>query len=428
MVDLCRRLRGVGRLIRFLGRLLAVILVLDAAANIFLFARYGRQDPRAAAPGYRGDSWPREYYREYKHTEVKWHPYSYWVSAPYRGRYINTGDDGLRRTLQSDRASHSNGKVFRIFMFGGSTMWGVAARDDYTIPSWLQRLLDQSPYQVQVTNFGQEGYVNTQEVLLFAEQLRKNNIPDMVIFYDGINDTYSGFVNGVAGLTDGEERRAKEFDLLNDLSPERLTALYKTAAMKLVLSSGLGNLAKLVVKDMARGTVLIVNGDLVRLPHPSGKQTSLYADVIRVLIQNKRFVDGAAREKGICALFYWQPVVFSKEFPTAFERVLEEKAYLGEKDFFAGTFRLMAGAYRDAGIRNISEIFNTVHGDVFIDRYHITEDGNRMVAARMLQDVLPVLSSASAVHERARSNNCPACAGEVAGARGDLTSPIIKIK
>ena len=64
-------------------------------------------------------------------------------------------------------------------------MWGEGARDDYTIPSWLQRFIYQTTYRARITNFGQEAYVSTQEVLVLFEQFQKGNIPDIVIFYDG---------------------------------------------------------------------------------------------------------------------------------------------------------------------------------------------------------------------------------------------------
>ena len=94
-------------------------------------------------------------------------------------------------------------------------MWGEGARDGYTIASWLQRFLDQTPYHTQITNFGQEGYVSTQEMIVLFEQLQKGNIPDIVIFYDGFNDAGSAMCNGVAGSSYDERNRRTEFRVFN---------------------------------------------------------------------------------------------------------------------------------------------------------------------------------------------------------------------
>src|SRR5208337_749990 len=103
----------------------------------------------------------------------------------YTGKYINVDSNGFRNTThgQGDRSDCQY--PARVFTFGGSTMWGVGARDDETIASWIQKLLDLRHACVEVTNMGQDGYVSTQEVLLLAEQIRRGNIPNLVIFFDG---------------------------------------------------------------------------------------------------------------------------------------------------------------------------------------------------------------------------------------------------
>jgi hypothetical protein len=89
-------------------------------------------------------------------------------------------------------------------------MVGYGASDDYTIPSALVRDLTQRGISdVQVTNFGQPGYVRTQELILLFAQLRRRNIPELVIFYDGCNDAFSAFQSGQAGVTENEGNRAR---------------------------------------------------------------------------------------------------------------------------------------------------------------------------------------------------------------------------
>src|SRR5262249_6342036 len=63
-------------------------------------------------------------------------------------------------------------------------------------------------------NVGQSGYVSTQEVIELSLQIRNGNIPDVAIFYDGINDTDAAFQHGVAGVPPKEINREGEFNLL----------------------------------------------------------------------------------------------------------------------------------------------------------------------------------------------------------------------
>lgn len=111
-------------------------------------------------------------------------PYYHWRAGEFKGKVVNTNADLNRHTIKQPKP---NAK--KIFMFGGSTMWGTGSPDQYTIPSQLQALLG-SNYDVY--NFGTTAYVSVQELNLLLEQLSKGFIPDIVIFYDGVNDAYAG--------------------------------------------------------------------------------------------------------------------------------------------------------------------------------------------------------------------------------------------
>ncbi len=106
-------------------------------------------------------------------------------------------------------------------MLGGSSLWGFGARDDQTIPSLLARNLDQRGWRVELKNLSEIGYVSTQELIALVRELQAGYRPDVVIFYDGVNDTTSALLEGEAGLTTNEVNRRQEFNLLQ--SPARLS-------------------------------------------------------------------------------------------------------------------------------------------------------------------------------------------------------------
>jgi hypothetical protein len=180
-------------------------------------------DPRSRADGYGNGDWAVEYYKEENSRPVyRWHSYIYWRPAPFKGKYTNIDEEGLRQTWSGTGSSAT--KSSRIFMFGGSTMLGAGARDEQTIPSFLAKMLTQEyGFNVKVTNFGTGGYVSTQEVIALLRELQRENIPDLVIFYDGSNDVFSTFQNrGVGGIPQNESNREREFNLLR---PEMMTSL-----------------------------------------------------------------------------------------------------------------------------------------------------------------------------------------------------------
>jgi len=86
--------------------------------------------------------------------------------------------------------------MYRIFMIGGSTVFGTGANsDDTTIPKYLEYFLKQNQYQfdVEVINSGIQGADSFDEVTLIENKLI-DFTPDMVIVYDGWNDLRSNYL------------------------------------------------------------------------------------------------------------------------------------------------------------------------------------------------------------------------------------------
>ena len=150
---------------------------------------------------------------------IRWEPFTYWRYRPHLGQYVNLDANGLRRTWNMP-----TDQPVKVSMFGGSTMWGVGARDEFTIASMLSKMLAQVfPSRVQIANYGTTGYVSTQEMIFLLRELQQGQRPDIVIFYDGYNDTFSAYQSQVAGVTLNEHNRAAEFNLLR---PTRTRALF----------------------------------------------------------------------------------------------------------------------------------------------------------------------------------------------------------
>ena len=100
----------------------------------------------------------------------------------FRGRYLNI--------VEGRRVSYTPVNPERtVWFFGGSTMFGIGQRDGHTIPSEFARLAERDGVRVRAVNFGVSADVNWVETLRFAEALSAaKEKPDLVVFYDGVND------------------------------------------------------------------------------------------------------------------------------------------------------------------------------------------------------------------------------------------------
>ena len=80
--------------------------------------------------------------------------------------------------------------TYRIFIVGGSTVFGAGATsDETTIPGYLQQLLNEKNFEfdIEVINSGIQGADSGTEANLIEGKLVKFS-PDLIIIYDGWND------------------------------------------------------------------------------------------------------------------------------------------------------------------------------------------------------------------------------------------------
>ena len=90
--------------------------------------------------------------------------------------------------ISEDKPSNT----FRVFVVGGSTTYGSGVNDANTIPSLLQKKLDEKNYAqtIEVINAGVSGARSVEEIKLIKGKLL-NFAPDLIIAYDGYNDIKS---------------------------------------------------------------------------------------------------------------------------------------------------------------------------------------------------------------------------------------------
>lgn len=99
--------------------------------------------------------------------------------------------DGVRKSEFSSE-SRDNSKNRLVWMFGGSTMRGSSDFDEQTIPSRVARHLNASNtgFHFTVINYGVDSFNSLLETKYLQKLLIESpSTPDIVIFYDGANES-----------------------------------------------------------------------------------------------------------------------------------------------------------------------------------------------------------------------------------------------
>jgi len=377
-----QRTRSITRLIGTTWDIIGATLVLIVCVELisqgilhFTGRAEREEDPRIAADAYKGCSWVRTYYDEYARLRAQWHPYTYWQMAPFEGQYINVRADGHRSTPQTARP---DGSQPRVLMFGGSAMWGIGARDAYTIPSCVARQLEQDDEPARVENFGEIGYVSTQELLSLLLELRSGNVPDVVVFYDGINDVSSAMYNGVAGIPQNESRRRAEFNLL---SLHRSADFDRAQVVRMAERSATVRIARAIKRRV------IGEQRASAAMRRANRSDDLPAQVATTYVDNLEFICMLAHRYHFTPLFYLQPVIYERSRPTAYEEV-QRRAAEKYRRFFESCYQ--ESATRAAAIDGFRDISNTLaeaDTSCFVDFMHTSEAANAIIAHEITHDI-----------------------------------------
>lgn len=375
-----------------LGIGLLLFTVLEVALTLFVVDHFTPPDPRnpdvrAKADDYKKVSWGEDYFEEFNESfSARWEPYVYWRRKPYAGRYITIDSTGVRVTPNPEIGSEH---VPRLFVFGGSTMWGTGARDSFTIPALLATELRSRGIKVEVVNFGETGFVSTQEVITLLRQLQNGNIPDLVVFYDGVNDTYSAYAQGIAGLAQNESHRVQEFNMLKRL-PE---------LKGMVLKDALSNLATVRLTKNLLGI-----RELESKPEYNARAAE---EAVDLYLKNIELVEALALSYKFKCRFYWQPTMFGKNKLSEYEKAEYDSQKHLEK-FYDETYRIVrektTSLRDDKSFHDLSAIFSDEEEPIYIDWMHLSERGNAVIAQVMAEEISHLIQSGEDAAKQRRGN------------------------
>ena len=362
--------------------LLAVAALLEFASFLALTAFHSfRPDTRDnfadASPAYRVYPWAAEFWQEehsrWKSQQGAYAPFRIWGVASWHGKYINsenTPDGTWRRTIQP--AVCDKQSATEVWMFGGSTLYGTGVPDWATIASLVSRHLNSAGRGCfLVSNFGAEGYVTNQEVILLVERLKAGRRPAMVIFYDGVNDSYAGAVSPA--------------DPRSHMSYANIKARVEgslAGRLDFLRNSNALQLARMALDSLHRP---------IRAQTTEGEFTAKGRATLDNYESNLEIARALGKSYGFRVFCFWQPaLVFGHKPLDPFELRIEAGDAAGR------SFPRMAAVYRQAAERSsfdhsfvfLGDIFDAVRDPVYIDRWmHLSPAGNELVALALVRHI-----------------------------------------
>jgi lysophospholipase L1-like esterase len=333
----------------------------------------GEGAPREKNSYYASKGWAAQYWHEFRLSRrERYYPYVGWRRGPFKGETINIDQRGIRLTPNADCSTNA----YKVFVFGGSTMWGTGSPDWGTIPAYLQTgfgVLTTRP--VCVVNFGESAYVSTQSLILLLRQLQSGNVPDLVLFYDGVNDVYAAYQSGEAGVHQNLDQIASKFDgRSNKVNPfiEWLDGSSSVALVKNVIAR--------LKQESQQGENLVTYETL------KVDRANLSASVARTYVANYKVVDALAHKYGFKFVFFWQPVIVAGKKPLT----NEEQTITASLD--PALVALYTSVYHNIeqtashfeNLYYMGHIFDEQNSGIWIDDMHVTPAGNQIIAAKML--------------------------------------------
>lgn len=348
---------------RFVIRLMAAVCVL-AVVVVGLDRLRSRDEEQALDAAAMADApwWPALHAAtEEVHRGVVLNTYDTYRLPDAASPYLNIVD-GTRSTWSPPTSGCA---PLRVWMLGGSAMFGDGQRDDATIASRLAQLADERGIALQIENLGVPGDVMFIEARrLEARLAAAEQPPDLVVFYDGYNDLAVRHALDSDGAAATDEMGASWVDATFYAWVQR----YLSPLQRHVDGLGRGPSASIDVgpSSAAHGTTVV--GRAVR-QYSVGFETS------------RRIV----ADHGLHAAWFLQPNLYTRSDPVDGEPIA------GDEQFGS-----MVETFRDAvpdEIVDLSSTMDSASEPVYYDDVHTNEAGADLVARSMLDELSPQLAA-----------------------------------
>jgi hypothetical protein len=355
---------------------LALCVLLLAGGEVFSYFVLRAWSPhrdKSNPPAFiaRNNPQARELWKEWESSSenLQYKAYVVWRRDKYDGQTVHINSAGLRNTAYSDCTPGA----FKIWMFGNSTLWGMGSLDDQTIPSQLAKRFQDAGHRVCVKNYGEYGWVNTQELIELELELKAEaQKPNLVIFYDGVSDSFLPYETD-AGDVHGNYNQMRVF--FKDFRKEQ------KPGFDFLRSTNTYRLLDELSNKFARSTV-----QAAVAPAESRPVDELVQQIQSNYEKNMELAELLGQKFGFRCVFFWQPsaLVGPKPFTREEEelRAMSEKSNPGIQQLFKATWAAMRDVH-DPDYEFLGDIFRDHAERVYVDVSHIGPDANRLVVDAM---------------------------------------------
>ena len=350
----------------------------------------GLLDERQFAAAYDGAGYDvATLFRELLATErIVYEPYTIWDRRNYPGDLINIDFEGFRLTTNNSETEDA----LKVWVFGGSTVWGEGAPDDETVPSHLAGLMNAWGVDTTVKNLGERGYVSTQEVVFLYRELQAGRRPDLVVFYDGINDA--------AAASNWPEVPGSHVSLHRIRDRFRFGEAPSERRRELARSLGIYKAARLVLDRLeARERSARARKDDADIDITprflDANFRFLGGQAVDVWLANHELVTALGDEFGFTALFVLQPSLWTdgKPLHVSERRILSEHLERRAMTHIMATraemSTILEERLRDGAlphnVHDFAGVFSTVEAPLYIDYVHTAGLGYYIVAQALFE-------------------------------------------
>ena len=260
----------------------------------------------------------------------------------------------------------------KIYIFGGSTIFSAEVPDTYTIPSYLQRLINTtSKDSYEVINMGMPAVTTTGQYNRLQDLHLHSK--DIVVFYDGVNDALQSLYYG---------RTTGSLASKNLAQIKTLTLAQKSLLEFHAQWRNKSDFVKYLLDphDFELPDHMKDKGRLLELLNAMKEHTNNQIEM------SQKF----ATDKGARFVHVLQPHLFSDDIFTAYEKRLVAYALPGFKEAlslgYQGLEELII-EHRTQGVESydLSDIFNIRHEneEYFLDFCHTAHAGNKVIASEI---------------------------------------------
>ena len=284
---------------------------------------------------------------------------------------ININNEGFRGAEINVSKTNND---YRIIMIGCCTVFGAGMpNDNLTIPYQLNKKFEEKYNNVEVINAGISSITSFEELYHFKEKLIRLE-PNLVIIYDGANDVHNKRTSDPEILnTDKDKLQMKDFQKYLR-SP---VVMYRHVLLPIMNSEAVNTLDTTDVSTTSNSSI----HNSTQIPQLI---TSLWYDHIKEFCQ-------ISNEKQIKSIVIIQPSLDQdKKSLSDYEYSIYRKNIL-DKKIFDMLIQKSEKLTNCSGVYDFTNVFENTEFGVYMDRVHLNELGNKMIANNIYEKILPIV-------------------------------------